>query len=69
MAIILDLFSVEGEGQEKEIAVERLREWWTYERLPPDWEPTKRIGLIDTIISSQKIKKYMRAIRNQRLYS
>ena len=70
MAIVLDLFGVEREGREKEIAVDRLRDWWTYERLPEDWQPTKRVGLIETIIGSQKIKKYMRTIgKERRLYS
>lgn len=65
MAMVLEIFGVEGEGHEKEIAVQRLRDWWTYERLPADWEPTKRVGLIDTIIGSQKIKGYMMAIRQR----
>ena len=65
----LDLFGIEGKGKEKEIQVKTLREWFTYERLPADWQPTKRVGLMDMIIGSQRIKKYMSNIRNQRQHS
>jgi len=33
MAVALNLFGVEGEGQEKQLALERLRDWWTYGKL------------------------------------
>jgi len=66
MAVALNLFGVEGEGQEKQLALERLRDWWTYERLPADWEPTKRVGLMDAIITAQNIEKHMRTLGNQR---
>jgi hypothetical protein len=66
MAVALNLFGVEGEGQEKQLALERLRDWWTYERLPADWEPTKRVGLMDTIITAQNIERHMRTLSNQR---
>jgi hypothetical protein len=59
--MVLDLFGVEGE-----IAVETLRDWWTYERLPAGWVPTKRVGLIDTFWGSRAIKRHMEAIKNER---
>jgi hypothetical protein len=69
MAMVLDLFGVEPEGKEKEISIERLREWWTYERLPEDWQPTKRVGLVDTFFGSRSIRKHMEFLKRQRQHS
>ena len=65
MSMVLDLFGVDGEGGEQEIPVNTLKEWWTYERLPAGWVPTKRLGLIDTFFGSRAIRKHMEAIRNR----
>ena len=54
--MVLDLFGVDGEGGEQEIPVNTLNEWWTHERLPVGWVPTKCIGLIDTFFGSKAIK-------------
>ena len=63
--MVLDLFGVEGKREEPEISIERLREWWTYERLPADWEPVKRIDLISTFLGSRLIRRHMENIKNQ----
>jgi hypothetical protein len=65
MAMVLDLFGIEQEGEKYEVAVDTLKEWLTYERLPADWKPTKRIGLIGTFFGSRSIKKHMENIKNE----
>jgi hypothetical protein len=66
MSMVLHLFGVDGEGDEQEIPVETLREWWTYERLPAGWVPTKCVGLIDTFFGSRAIRKHMEVIKSRR---
>jgi hypothetical protein len=63
--MVLDLFGVEKEGGKREVSIDILKDWWTYERLPADWKPTKRIGLTGTISGSNLIKKLMECIKNE----
>jgi hypothetical protein len=63
--MVLELFGFEEEGEKHEVAVDVLKDWFTYERLPADWKPTKRIGLIGTFFGSRLIRTHMENIKNK----
>ncbi|KAJ3561185.1 hypothetical protein NP233_g10348 [Leucocoprinus birnbaumii] len=64
MAIILGVW--ETTTKEKVgVPVEWMRRWIGHERLPDDWKPSHKQGLLDTINRSKSIREAMERMRNE----